>query len=53
MYKNNEARKHHFIPQFIIRNFYNEDGQVYFWDYIQKKLEKRSSRSLFVETDMY
>lgn len=27
-----EPIKHHYIPQFILRSFFGEDGLFYYWD---------------------
>lgn len=49
----NEAKRHHYIPQFILRNFTNENGQLEYWDINEKKLEKRNPRSVFMNWHMY
>jgi len=51
--KNNEAKRHHYIPQFILRNFTDEKGQIEYWDIKQNKLEKRNPRSIFMNLHMY
>lgn len=48
-----EPKRHHYIPQFILRNFQNEDLQVLYWDIKNNKLEKRNTRSVFMNIDMY
>lgn len=48
-----EARKHHYIPRFILKNFNDENGQVNYWDVKKKKLEKRNIKSIFMNVDMY
>ena len=53
MKKQNEAKRHHYIPQFILRNFTDESGQIEYWDKQTKKLEKRNPRSIFMNIDMY
>ncbi|MBS6477807.1 MAG: DUF4238 domain-containing protein [Firmicutes bacterium] len=27
-----EAKRHHYIPQFILKNFLDNKGQVFYWD---------------------
>lgn len=48
-----EPKKHHYIPQFILRNFQDENSQVSYWDIENSKLEKRNTRSVFMNRDMY
>jgi len=48
-----EPRRHHYIPQFILKNFTDENGQVNFWDIERCKLEKRNTKSVFMDFDMY
>lgn len=45
--------KHHFIPQFILRNFANEDGQINYWDKKNNKLSKRNPKSIFMVENLY
>lgn len=49
----NEARRHHYIPQFILRNFNNENEQLFYWNIAEGKLEKRHTRSVFMNFHMY
>lgn len=49
----NEAKRHHYIPQFILRNFTDENGQLVYWDIKENKLEKRNPRSVFMNWNMY
>ena len=48
-----EAKRHHYIPQFILRNFNNENDQVLYWNISAQKLEKRNARSVFMNLHMY
>ena len=48
-----ESKRHHYIPQFILRNFQDENSQVSYWDIENSKLEKRNTRSVFMNMDMY
>ena len=48
-----EPIKHHYIPQFILRNFLGEDGLFYYWDNENKYLSKRNTKSVFMNRSMY
>lgn len=48
-----EARKHHYIPRFILKNFNDDNGQVNYWDIEKSQLEKRNIKSIFMNRDMY
>lgn len=48
-----EARKHHYIPRFILKNFNDDNGQVNYWNKTNNKLEKRNIKSVFMNIDMY
>lgn len=50
---NNEPKKHHYIPQFIIKNFCNDKGQIYYWNINKNVLEKRNTTSVFMNLNMY
>lgn len=49
----NEARKHHYIPRFILKNFNDENGQVNYWNMEKNALQKRNIKSVFMNIDMY
>ncbi len=49
----NEPIKHHFIPQFIIRNFCFKDEQVYYWNKNTAIIETRNTKSVFMEKNLY
>lgn len=49
----NEAIRHHYIPQFILRNFSNSDGQILYWDIKKNRLEKRNTKSVYMNFNMY
>ena len=51
--ENNEPIKHHYIPQFILRNFLGDDGLLYYWDNENKYLSKRNTKSVFMNRSMY
>lgn len=48
-----EPKRHHYIPQFILRNFNDENMQVNYWDIAAGTLEKRNTRSVFMNIHMY
>ena len=48
-----EPKRHHYIPQFILRNFNNEKTQVYYWDIKISSLGKRNVKSVFMNWHMY
>lgn len=50
---NNEPIKHHYIPQFILKNFNDENGQLNYWNINDSRLEKRNSLSVFMIKNMY
>ena len=45
--------RHHYIPQFILRNFLGEDGLLYYWDNESKFLAKRNTKGVFMNNSMY
>ena len=50
---NNEPIKHHYIPQFILRNFCDENNQLNYWNISASTLEKRNTLSVFMIKNMY
>lgn len=50
---NNEPIKHHYIPQFILKIFNDENGQLNYWNINDSRLEKRNSLSVFMIKNMY
>ena len=48
-----ESKRHHYIPQFILRNFQDENSQVSYWDIEKGKLEKRNTKRIFMNMHMY
>ena len=49
----NEPIKHHYIPQFILRNFLNQNGLFYYWDNENKFLAEKSTKKVFMNISMY
>lgn len=50
---NQKPKRHHYIPQFILRNFNDEKSQVNYWNIETKTLEKRNTKSVFMNLHMY
>lgn len=48
-----EPVKHHFIPQFILRNFINDKGQINYWNKKNSQLSKRNPKSVFMVENLY
>jgi hypothetical protein len=49
----NEPVKHHFIPQFILRNFTHSNDQIYYWNKESLKIEVRNTKSVFMVKNLY
>ena len=49
----NEPRKHHYIPQFILRKFADENNKVFYWNINEKTLIKSHTKWIFMNIDMY
>lgn len=47
-----EPVRHHYIPQFILRNFCIE-GNLNFWNHKDTKFEKRNTKSVFMVKNLY
>lgn len=45
------SRRHHYIPQFLIRNFSDSDGRVFALDKQSGSINSRSPKSIFFEWD--
>ena len=48
-----EPIKHHYIPQFILRNFVDENGYLNFFDKRKQKVEYLLPKDVFVIKDLY
>lgn len=48
-----KSSRHHYIPQFFIKNFTDEDGFLYVYNKIENRIsnKKQSPKSIFFETD--
>jgi hypothetical protein len=52
--KNKEAKRHHYIPQFILRNFcFDEKENVKYFNKHTKNVEIKNIRNIFMEKDLY
>ena len=51
--KKSEPRKHHYIPQFILRKFTDENNKVFYWNIREKSLIKSHTKWTFMNIDMY
>ena len=51
----NKPKRHHFIPQMMLRHFADHDGQLWFWrrDFAEADVRKAKTQNLFVEKDLY
>lgn len=54
-HKNNPPKRHHFIPQMMLRHFTDDDGQLWFWrrDFEKGAVKKTGTKHLFAENDLY
>lgn len=51
---NKEARRHHYIPQFILKNFvFDKKNNVKYYDSLTKAISIKNTRDIFVEKDLY
>lgn len=48
-------KRHHFIPQMMLRHFADDDGQLWFWrrSFEKGDVRKAGPQNLFVEKDLY
>ena len=48
-------KRHHFIPQMMLRHFADDDGQLRFWrrDFAEGDVRETTTQSLFVEKELY
>lgn len=50
----NEAMKHHFIPQFILRNFsYNSSGDINYYDLESRDMSVKRVSDIFMQRNLY
>lgn len=48
-----EPIKHHFIPQFILRNFTYDKDKLYYWNIDSSKIEIRNTKSVYMVENLY
>ncbi|MBB4633243.1 DUF4238 domain-containing protein [Sphingosinicella soli] len=53
--QNNPPKRHHFIPQMMLRHFADDDELLWFWrrDFQNGDIKKTNTQNLFVEKDLY
>ena len=53
--KTPKPKRHHFIPQMMLRHFANDEGRLWFWrrDFPAGEARNTSTANLFVEKDLY
>lgn len=49
----NEPRKHHYIPQFLLKHFADNDGKVHVFDKKLNASRHQSTKKIAFENDMY
>jgi len=47
------AKLHHYVPQFYLRRFVNEEGDFWAWDKINDRLFRTTPKSVAAESDFY
>ncbi len=51
---NKEPIRHHYIPQFILRNFcFNDNNKLYYYDKESQETTIRNTRDVFMEKNLY
>lgn len=50
----NEPRRHHYIPQFILRNFCHENSEYFFYYSVEDKaITQKEPKDIFMARDLY
>ena len=49
----NRPRRHHFIPEMLLRNFRNDEGLLWVGDQRRESCYKASSKNVFVKSNLY
>ena len=49
----NEPKRHHYIPQFILRNFCDDHQRLYYYDKCRGTVEKRKTSEVFMAYNLY
>lgn len=45
----NKSKRHHYVPQFLMRHFTNENGKLHVYDKIENKFYESSTENLFLQ----
>lgn len=50
-----QPKRHHYIPQMVLRHFADTDGDLWFWrrDFKPGDIRKATTQNLFVQKDLY
>lgn len=48
-----DPRRHHYVPQFYLHRFVNEDGKFWIWDKVADRVFQSTPNSIAVESDFY
>lgn len=48
----NNPRKHHFVPQFLLRGF-EEDGKCYVFDKVKGEIRRSNLKDICCQRDLY
>ncbi len=49
----NDPKRHHYIPQFLLKNFLDDSGRFWVFDKKKGKLHQGTPRNTFVEKNLY
>ena len=51
---NTEPIKHHYIPQFLLKNFcFDDKGHLYFYDKVSKQISIKTTKDVFMTSRLY
>lgn len=53
MKQQGQPKRHHFIPKFIIKNFYGEDNKTFYFEKKHKTLKQKVAKSIFYVDNLY
>lgn len=53
MKQQRQPKRHHYIPKFIIKNFYNEGGRTFYFEKKNKTLKSKVAKSIFWAENLY
>ena len=49
----NRPKRHHYIPQMLLKNFLDDSGRLWVYDKIRRKIYRTIPKNVFVEKDLY